>query len=98
MTHSDPRTDDSLPATTAVPDAGEAADLVVAAAAGAWHVSATELGRRLLAVSRTVADEDELLSLLQNLAQIAQQTIPGADSTGVTIDLARKTYTAVHTD
>ncbi|WP_019971058.1 GAF and ANTAR domain-containing protein [Mycobacterium sp. 141] len=98
MTPSDPRTDDSLPAKTADQDASEAADLVVAAAAGVRHISATELGRRLLAVSGTVADEDELLSLLQNLAQIAQQTVPGADSTGVTIDLAGRTYTAVHTD
>ncbi|GAS95964.1 two component system response regulator [Mycolicibacterium canariasense] len=98
MTSSDRRTDASLPAAAADQDAAEAADLVVAAAVGVQQVSATELGRMLLAVNRSVVDEDELLSLLQNLAQIAQEAIPGADSTGVTIDLGGHTYTAVHTD
>ncbi len=97
MMSPDGRTDASLPA-TANEDAAEAADLVVAAAVGLEQISATELGRMLLAVNRTVADEDELLSMLQNLAQIAQEAVPGADSTGVTIDLGGRTYTAVHTD
>lgn len=98
MTSPDRRTDASLPAAAANQDAAEAADLVVAAAVGVQQISATELGRMLLTVNRSVADEDELLTLLQNLAQIAQEAIPGADSTGVTIDLGGRTYTAVHTD
>lgn len=98
MMSADPRTDDSLPAQAADHDAGETADLVVAAAAGDEQMSATELGRMLVSVGQSVADEDELLSLLQKLAQIAQEAIPGADSTGVTIDLGGQTYTAVHTD
>lgn len=98
MISSDPRIEDSLPAKAVDQDADEAADVVIAAASGERQISATELARMLLSVSHTVADEDELLSLLQNLAQIAQKAITGADSTGVTIDLAGRTYTAVHTD
>ncbi len=98
MISPDPRTEDSLPAETVDQDVSGAADLVIAVAAGEQQVSATELGRMLLAVSASVADEDELLTLLQSLAQTAQDAIPGADSTGVTIDLGGRTYTAVHTD
>lgn len=98
MELSDPRTVDSLPAEAAEGEVSGVAELVVATAAGARQLSAAELGRRLLAVGSSVTDEDELLSLLQNLVQIAQETIPGADSTGVTVDLAGQTYTAVHTD
>ncbi|MGH3583299.1 MAG: ANTAR domain-containing protein [Mycobacterium sp.] len=98
MISRDPRTEDSLPAEAADVDATGAADVVLAAAAGYQQLSGTELGRILLSVGQSVADEDELLSLLQNLAQIAQEAIAGADSTGVTIDLGGCTYTAVHTD
>lgn len=98
MISPDPRTEDSLPAKTADQDARSTADLVIAVAVGEQQVSATELGRMLLAVSASVANEDELLTLLQSLAQTAQDAIPGADSTGVTIDLGGRTYTAVHTD
>lgn len=96
MVSSDPRTAASLPA-KADQDTSVAAGITIAAAAGG-QIGPTELGRILLSVSRSVDDEDDLLALLQHLAQIAQQAIAGADSTGVTIDLGGRTYTAVHTD
>lgn len=47
---------------------------------------------------RSVDNEDDLLNLLQRVAEIAHDAIDGADITGITIDLAGRTYTAVHTD
>ncbi|WP_284227881.1 GAF domain-containing protein [Mycobacterium antarcticum] len=52
----------------------------------------------LVTAGRTIADEDDLLTLLQRVAEIAHDVIDGADSTGVTIDFGGRTYTAVHTD
>jgi GAF domain-containing protein len=49
-------------------------------------------------VGRSIADEDDLLELLQQVVEIAHRAIDGADSAGVTIDLGGRTYTAVHTD
>ncbi|MHA3024097.1 ANTAR domain-containing response regulator [Mycobacterium sp. BMJ-28] len=96
MVSSDPRTAASLPA-KAGQETTVVAGLTIAAAAGG-QIGPTELGRILLSVSRSVDDEDDLLALLQHLAQIARHAIAGADSTGVTIDLGGRTYTAVHTD
>jgi transcriptional regulator with GAF, ATPase, and Fis domain len=98
MDHRDPRTDDSLPA-AAAGDAGvvEAADVVIAGAARA-ELTPTMLGQMLVTAGRTIADEDDLLTLLQRVAEIAHEVIDGADSTGVTIDFGGRTYTAVHTD
>ena len=52
----------------------------------------------LVSVGRTVSDEDDLLTLLQRVVEIAHDAIDGADSTSLTIDLGGRTYTAVHTD
>jgi transcriptional regulator with GAF, ATPase, and Fis domain len=94
----DPRTADSLPAATAPPkDATAASNLVIAAAANET-ITGSMLGKMLVSANRSVEDEDDLLTLLQHVAEIAQGAIPGADSTGITIDLGGRTYTAVHTD
>ncbi len=46
-------------------------------------MSAAQLGGRMLVeAGRSVSDEDELLSLLQRVAPIAQEAIQGADYTG----------------
>lgn len=52
----------------------------------------------LVDAGRSIADENDLLTLLQHVAGIAQEAIDGADYTGITIDLGGLTYTAVHTD
>ena len=93
----DRRTDASLPAAASAQDSEEAADLVIQAAADN-RITPTMLGRMLISASRSIADEDDLLTLLQHVGEIAQHAIDGADSTGVTIDLGGRTYTAVHTD
>lgn len=95
MTDTDPRVANSIPADADDPDAEAAAELVAAAAA---TLSPTKLGRMLVSVGRTVADEEDLLQLLQQFVEIAHQVIDGADSSGVTIDMDGHTYTAVHTD
>jgi transcriptional regulator with GAF, ATPase, and Fis domain len=97
MAYYDPRTDVSLPAAASVQDSEEAADLVIQAAADD-RITPTMLGRMLVSASRSIDDEDDLLTLLQHVAEIAQTAIAGADSTGVTIDLGGRVYTAVHTD
>jgi len=61
-------------------------------------MSASQLASLLVDAGRSVTDEDDLLSLLQRVASIAQEAIEGADYTGITIDLGGLTYTAVHTD
>jgi transcriptional regulator with GAF, ATPase, and Fis domain len=86
-----------LPAAASVQDSEEAADLVIQAAADD-RITPTMLGRMLVSASRSIDDEDDLLTLLQHVAEIAQTAIAGADSTGVTIDLGGRVYTAVHTD
>lgn len=91
MTDTDPRVENSIPADTEDDDAQAVADAVAA-------LSPTELGRMLVNVGRTVADEEDLLQLLQQFVEIAHQAIDGADSSGVTIDMGGRTYTAVHTD
>jgi transcriptional regulator with GAF, ATPase, and Fis domain len=97
MEHRDPRTDDSI-ATSAAEDASvEAADVVIAGAARD-ELTPTMLGQLLVTAGRTIADEDDLLTLLQRVTEIAHEVIDGADSTGVTIDFGGRTYTAVHTD
>jgi GAF domain-containing protein len=95
---SDPRVEDSIP--TEVLDGTEtekAAEIVVDAAIRNTMTPAA-LGRMLVDAGRSVADENDLLTLLQHVAGIAQQAIDGADCTGITIDLGGLTYTAVHTD
>ena len=95
---SDPRVEDSLP--TEVLDASEteqAAEIVVDAAIRKT-ISPAALGRMLVDAGRSIADENDLLTLLQHVAGIAHEAIEGADYTGITIDLAGLTYTAVHTD
>lgn len=98
MDVSDSRAEDSLPAAPA--EASEAqvmADAVIEAAAED-KISPATLGRMLVSAGRSITDEDDLLTLLQRVATIAQGVIDGADSVGVTIDLGGRTYTAVHTD
>lgn len=95
---SDPRVEDSIP--TDVLDGTEteqAAEIVVDAAIRNT-MSPSALGRILVDAGRSVADEDDLLTLLQHVAGIAQEAVDGADHTGITIDLGGLTYTAVHTD
>ena len=95
MTAYDPRVENSIQADADDDDAQAAAELVGAAAT---TMTPTELGRMLVNVGRTVADEEDLLQLLQQFVEIAHQAIDGADSSGVTIDMGGRTYTAVHTD
>lgn len=97
MVHHDRRTDDSLPAAASAQDSEQAATLVVQAAADN-RITPTMLGQMLVNASRSIADEDDLLTLLQHVGEIAHDAVDGADSTGVTIDLGGKVYTAVHTD
>jgi transcriptional regulator with GAF, ATPase, and Fis domain len=98
MDHSDRRTDNSVAAASA--DDGsvvEAADVVIAGAAEN-KLTPTMLGQMLVTAGRSIADEDDLLTLLQRVVEIAHEVIDGADCTGVTIDFGERTYTAVHTD
>ena len=97
MDSDDWQTDHSILAAAPDEAAEEAADLVIAAAA-ADQLTPTKLGRMLVSAGRNVTDEDDLLTLLQRVAEIAHEAIDGADSTGVTIDLGGRMYTAVHTD
>jgi transcriptional regulator with GAF, ATPase, and Fis domain len=95
---SDPRVEDSIP--TEVLDGTEteqAAEIVVDAAIRKT-ISPAALGRMLVDAGRSIADEDDLLTLLQHVAGIAHEAVDGADYTGITIDLGGLTYTAVHTD
>jgi len=97
MAHRDPRTDASLPAAASAQDSEEAAELVIQAAADD-RMTPAMLGRMLVSATRSIEDEDDLLTLLQHVAEIAHEAIDGASSTGVTIDLGGRVYTAVHTD
>jgi GAF domain-containing protein len=94
----DPRVEDSIP--TGALDGAEteqAAEFVVDAAIRRT-ISPSALGRMLVEAGRSIADEIDLLTLLQHVAGIAQEAIDDADCTGITIDLGGLTYTAVHTD
>lgn len=98
MDHSDPRVEDSIPADVLDGAETEQAAEIVIEAAARKTMSASELARLLVDAGRSITDEDDLLTLLQKVAGIAQEAIDGADYTGITIDLAGLTYTAVHTD
>jgi transcriptional regulator with GAF, ATPase, and Fis domain len=97
MNHDERLTDDSILAAPADEATEQAADLVIAAAEED-KLTPAKLGQLLVSVGRTVSDEDDLLTLLQRVVEIAHDAIVGADSTSVTIDLGGRTYTAVHTD
>ena len=97
MVPHDLRTDDSLPAAASAQDSEQVADLVIQATAD-HRITPTMLGQMLVSASRSIADEDDLLTLLQHVCEIAHDAVDGADSTGVTIDLGGRVYTAVHTD
>ena len=97
MNHNEWQTDDSILAAPADEATEQAADLVIAAASED-KLTPAKLGQLLVSVGRTVSDEDDLLTLLQRVVEIAHDAIDGADSTSLTIDLGGRTYTAVHTD
>ena len=97
MTNTDPRVEHSICADNPDDTTELAADLVVAGAA-MGQLTPAELGRMLVRVGRSVADEEDLLELLQQFVEIAHEAIDGADSSGVTIAMGGRTYTAVHTD
>jgi transcriptional regulator with GAF, ATPase, and Fis domain len=97
MNHNEWQTDDSILAAPADEATEQAADLVIAAA-DEDKLTPAKLGQMLVSVGRTVSDEDDLLTLLQRVVEIAHNAIDGADSTSLTIDLGGRTYTAVHTD
>jgi transcriptional regulator with GAF, ATPase, and Fis domain len=97
MNHNEWQTDDSIPAAPADEATEQAADLLIAAA-DEDKLTPVKLGQLLVSVGRTVSDEDDLLTLLQRVVEIAHEAIDGADSTSLTIDLGGRTYTAVHTD
>ena len=97
MNHNERQTDDSILAAPADEATEQAADLVIAAA-DEDKLTPAKLGQLLVSVGRTVSDEDDLLTLLQRVVEIAHDAIDGADSTSLTIDLGGRTYTAVHTD
>jgi GAF domain len=97
MNHNEWQTDDSILAAPADEATEQAADLVIAAA-DEDKLTPAKLGQLLVSVGRTVSDEDDVLTLLQRVVEIAHDAIDGADSTSLTIDLGGRTYTAVHTD
>jgi transcriptional regulator with GAF, ATPase, and Fis domain len=97
MNRNEWQTDDSILAAPADEATEQAADLVIAAA-DEDKLTPAKLGQMLVSVGRTVSDEDDLLTLLQRVVEIAHNAIDGADSTSLTIDLGGRTYTAVHTD
>ena len=97
MNHNEWQTDDSILAAPADEATEQAADLVITAASED-KLTPAKLGQMLVSVGRTVSDEDDLLTLLQRVVEIAHDAIDGADSTSLTIDLGGRTYTAVHTD
>jgi len=97
MKNDDPRVENSIRADSADEATEMAADLVVAAAT-TGQLTPAELGRMLVRIGRSVSDEEDLLELLQQFVEIAHEAIDGADSSGVTIDMGGRTYTAVHTD
>jgi GAF domain-containing protein len=97
MTDTDPRVENSILADTSDEAAEAVADLVVSATE-TRQLTPSELGRILVSIGRSVTDEEDLLELLQQFVEIAHEAIDGADSSGVTIDMGGRTYTAVHTD
>ena len=92
----DPRTEDSVP--SVLPDDATATGADVAVEAAETRLTARAVRELLAALGGSIGDEDELVVLLQRAVEIANDAIDGADSIGVTIDLAGQTYTAVHTD
>lgn len=97
MDQTDSRVDESILAAPTHAATQDAAEQVVAAAA-ASQLTPSAMGKMLVSAGRTVSDEDDLLTLLQRVVEIAHEAIDGADSAGVTIDVGGRTYTAVHTD
>ncbi|MGY4712903.1 ANTAR domain-containing protein [Mycolicibacterium sp. CBM1] len=98
MDQTDPRVEDSIPTDVLDGiDTEQAAEIVVEAAARN-SMSPAALARMLVDAGRSIADEGDLLTLLQRVTAIAQEAVDGAESTGITIDLGGLTYTAVHTD
>jgi hypothetical protein len=69
----------------------EAADVVIADAAQ-HKLIPIMLGQMLVTAGRSIADEDDLLTVLQRVAETAHEVIDGADSTGVTIDFGGRIY------
>jgi GAF domain-containing protein len=97
MTNQDSRVENSILADAPNEATELVADLVVVATE-TRQLTPAELGRMLVRIGRSVADEEDLLELLQQFVEIAHEAIDGADSSGVTIDMGGRTYTAVHTD
>jgi GAF domain-containing protein len=97
MTDQDSRVENSILADAPDEATELVADLVVVATE-TRQLTPAELGRMLVRIGRSVADEEDLLELLQQFVEIAHEAIDGADSSGVTIDMGGRTYTAVHTD
>lgn len=56
------------------------------------------LAAMLVALGGSIADEDDLVVLLQRVVDVAHEVIDGADRATITIDLGGRTYTAAHTD
>ncbi|GAA1886156.1 GAF and ANTAR domain-containing protein [Williamsia serinedens] len=92
----DPRTSQSLLAATPEGTTEHAAQVAKAAAHTA--PDAASLAAMLVALGGSIADEDDLVVLLQRVVDVAHDVIDGADCAGITIDLGGRTFTAVHTD
>ncbi|MEH3155206.1 MAG: GAF and ANTAR domain-containing protein [Gordonia paraffinivorans] len=92
----DPRTSESILAATPEGDTDDAAQVARAAVHAA--PDATTLAAMLVALGGSIADEDDLVVLLQRVVDVAHEVIVGADCAGITIDLGGRTFTAVHTD
>ena len=82
MNRGDRRTPESIPAATSGTADTAAADFVIAAAAGDPGLSPAMLRTMLVSLGHSIADEDDLLNLLQRVVEIAHDAIDGADSTG----------------
>ena len=76
MNHDERQIDDSILAAPADEATEQAADLVIAAAEED-KLTPAKLGQLLVSVGRTVSDEDDLLTLLQRVVEIAHDaTVP----------------------
>lgn len=71
---------------------------VTAATAAAAGLSPARLGALLVALGGSLDTDDDLVILLQSVVEIATEAIDGAASSGVTIALSGRVFTAVHTD
>jgi GAF domain-containing protein len=92
----DPRTSESLLAATPAGATDDAVDIATAAASTAPDPES--LAAMLVALGGSIADEDDLVVLLQRVVDVAHEVIDGADCASITIDLGGRTFTAVHTD